>query len=116
AATSAAHEEREPCAGLLTPDEVDQMLAAESAARLQGFDHQANRRPTSPPTPNPAQPAAADEQRFRAMLAANKFATTQPVGAHLPPTDRKPASFRATALGSTAHQPLTGTKPTPNRF
>jgi hypothetical protein len=112
----AAQKEREPGAGLLTRDEVDQMLAAESAARLQGFDHPATRRPTRP-EPKTAHPSAADEQRFRAMLAANNVENPQPpAGPHLPPTDRKPPSFRAAALGSTAHQPLTGTPPTPNRF
>jgi hypothetical protein len=120
----AAEAEREPGAGLLTPDEVDQMLAAESEARLRnGFQDVAARRRANQSAANAAQLAdaplsAADEQRLLAWLAADKYETPQPrpAGANLPPTERKPASFRAAALGSTAHQPLTGARPTANRF
>ncbi|HEX3576300.1 MAG TPA: hypothetical protein VHU42_17015 [Rhodopila sp.] len=107
---------REPGAGLLTPEQFDQMMAAESEARLRyGFEHAANHGPT-PPTPKTARPSDADEQRFRATLAAGMRQNShpQPAGAHLPPTDRKPASFRTAALSTTAHQPLTGNPLTGN--
>jgi hypothetical protein len=88
------------------------------ASLRNGIHAVAARRRANQSAPNAAPHSAADEQCFRAMLAAGKHQNPQshPAGANLPPTERKPASFRAAALGSTAHQPLTGTPPTPNRF
>jgi hypothetical protein len=91
-------------AGAFLSAAAAQELAAEASARL--------RDPQTPPTQMTDLKSA--EKRHQEMWA---IAMVKDAGdlnasiANLPPAERRAASIRAAALGSTAHQLLTGTSP-----
>jgi hypothetical protein len=109
AAEASAHPEPEP----FLSSTAEQQLAAESLARLET----PSRIPHPAPTRTPARIAALTtdlktaEKRHQEMWAIAMASEASEITAgipHLPPAERATASFRASALSSTANQLLTG--------
>ena len=91
--------------------EAEQLLAAESRARLQQPDGYEDA-----PTPTPSAARTPEEKRHQQMWAIAMAKESSEITAslpNLPPAERADATMRAALLSSTAHDLTNGTPATP---